>query len=81
MGVIEVVPQVKQFELRIAERPRLPSEIVSALWEKGVSIQAFSAELEEGQDVFHLAVDNAALAEQAFVENGWEATEEGGFPS
>jgi hypothetical protein len=75
LGVIEVVPQVKQFELRIAERPGLPSEIASALWEKGVNIQAFSAELEEGQDIFHLAVDKAAVAKQTFIEKGWKATE------
>jgi len=76
-----VVPQVKQFELRIAGRPGLPSEIASALWEKGVHIQAFSAELQEGQGIFHLAVDKAVVAMETFVENGWEATEEGRFPS
>jgi len=74
------VPQVKQFELRIAGRPGLPSEIASALWEKGVHIQAFSAELKEGQSIFHLAVDKAVVAMETFVENGWKATE-GGFPS
>ena len=77
MGVIQVVPQVKQFELRIAERPGLPGEIASALWEKGVQIQAFFAELQEGQEIFHLAVDKAAVAKQTFIENGWKATEEG----
>ncbi|MGB8061446.1 MAG: hypothetical protein WCF26_06115 [Candidatus Sulfotelmatobacter sp.] len=39
-------------------------------------IQAFSVELQEGQDVFHLAVDKAAVAKQTFTENGWKATEE-----
>ena len=62
--------QVKQFELRIAERPGLPSEIASALWEKGVKSQAFFAELQEGQEIFHLAVDKAAVAKQTFIENG-----------
>src|SRR6266567_2711951 len=38
--VVRVSPQVKQFELRIAKRPGLPSEIASALWQKGVHIQA-----------------------------------------
>lgn len=75
MGAIQVVPQVKQFELRIAERPGLPSEIASALWEKGVQIQAFFAELKEGQAILHLAVDKAAVAKQTFIENGWQATE------
>jgi hypothetical protein len=70
------VPQVKQFELRIAKSPRLPCEIASALWEKGVHIQSFSVELQEGQDVFHLAVDKAAVAKQTFTDNGWKATEE-----
>jgi hypothetical protein len=75
------VPQVKQYELRIAGRPGLPGEVASALWQKGVRIQAFSAEFQEGQDIFHLAVDNAALAEQTFIENGWKATEEAASPS
>lgn len=75
------MPQVKQFELRIAKRPGLPSEMASALWEKGVRIQAFFAVLQEGQGVFHLGVDKAAVAKQTFIENGWKATEEGKFPS
>jgi hypothetical protein len=41
-----------------------------------VHIQAFSAELQEGQEIFHLAVDRAAVAKQTFIENGWKATEE-----
>jgi len=41
------VPQVKQFKLRIAKRPTLPSEIASALWQTGVHIQAFSADLQD----------------------------------
>ena len=71
------MPQVKQFELRIAKRPGLPGEIASALWQKGVHIRAFSAELQEGQGIFHLAVDKAAVAKQTFIENGWKATKEG----
>jgi hypothetical protein len=67
---------VKQFELRIAKRPGLASEIASALWQKGVHIQVFSAQLQEGQEIFHLAVDKAAVAKQTFIENGWKATEE-----
>ena len=70
------MPQARQFELRIARRPGLPSEIASALWGKGVRIQAFSADLQEGQDIFHLAVDKAAVAKQTFIENGWKATAE-----
>ena len=54
----------------------MPSEIVSALWEKGVHIQAFSVELQEEEDIFRLAVDKGALAKQTFIENGWQATEE-----
>ena len=71
------MPQQKQFELRIAERTALPSEIASALWQKGVRIQAFSVELQDGQDVFQLSVDKAAVAKQAFIENGWKAIEKG----
>jgi hypothetical protein len=75
-GVIHVMPRVKQFELRIAKRPGLPGEIASALWQKGVHIQAFSADLQEGEGRFHLAVDKAAVAKQTFFENGWKATED-----
>ena len=58
------------------KRHGLPSEIASALWRKGVRIRAFSAEVERGQHVFHLAVDKAAVAKQTFLENDWKATEE-----
>src|ERR1700758_2544307 len=75
-GVVQVVPRVKQFELRIAKRSGLPSEIASALWQKGVRIEAFSWEIREGQDIFHIGVDKAPLAEQTFIENGWQAIEE-----
>lgn len=70
------MPQVKQFRLRLAKRPGLPSEIASALWQRGVHIAAFSVELEGQEDVFHLAVDKAAAARRTFIENGWHATEE-----
>jgi hypothetical protein len=73
------VPQARQFELRIAKRPGLAGEIASALWEKGVHIQAFSAQIQERQGIFHLAVDNAAVARRTFIENGWKVTEEGVF--
>ncbi len=52
------------------------AEIASALWQKGIKIQAFSAELHEGQGTFHLVVDKVAVAKKTFVENGWEAAEE-----
>jgi hypothetical protein len=71
-----VVSHFKQFRLRLARRPGLPSEIVAALWQKGVHIQVFFVEVEEDQDIFHLAVDKTSLARQAFFENGWHADEE-----
>ena len=74
--VIQVVPRGKQFELRIDKRSAVPSEIASALWQNGVRIQAFSGEIREGQDIFHVTVDKAALAKQTFIENGWQAIEE-----
>lgn len=75
-NAVRVVPQVSQFALRIAKRPGLPSEIASALWQNGVHIQAFSAELHRGQETLHLAVDNGQVAKKTFIENGWEAAEE-----
>jgi hypothetical protein len=71
------VSQVRQFRLRIARRPGLASEITSALWQKGVHIESFSAEVQAGEHIFHLAVDKAKLAKETFAENGWRATEEG----
>ena len=68
--------QLKQFRLRLAKHTGPPSEIASALWQKGVHIQAFVVEIKEGEDVIHLAVDQAAVAKRAFAENGWHATEE-----
>lgn len=72
-----LVAKLKQFRLRLAKRTGLPSEIASALWQKGVHIQGFIVEIEEEEDTFHLAVDKAAVAKQTFAENGWCATEEG----
>ena len=68
--------QVKQFTLRIADRPGLLAEIASALWQQGVHIEAFSAELHGGQETFRLMVDRAAVAKKTFIENGWEVGEE-----
>jgi hypothetical protein len=72
------VSQVRQFRLRIARRPGLASEVTSALWQKGVHIEDFSAEVQARDHIFHLAVDKAKLAKETFAENGWQATEEGG---
>jgi len=68
--------QVKQFELRVPKRPGLPGEIASALWQKGVHIQAFSAEFQEGEEIFRLVVDKTAVAKETFIENGWKVIEE-----
>ena len=67
---------MKHFVLRIADRPGLPAAIASALWQKGVKIKMFSAELHRGQGTFHLVVDKVAVAKETFMENGWEAAEE-----
>ena len=65
-----------QFSLRVAKLPGLPGEVVLALWQRGVHIQAFSAEFQEREEIFHLIVDKAEVAKQAFIENGWKAREE-----
>ena len=72
---ILVVVRVSQFSLRVDKRPGLHSRIASALWQKGVRIHAFSAELEGKQEILRLTVDNAAIAEQTFIEQGWKASE------
>ena len=70
------VRQVKHFVLRIADRPGLPAAIASALWQKGVNIETFTAELHRGQGTFRLVVDKVAVAKETFMENGWEAAEQ-----
>ena len=72
----QIVRQVKHFALRIENRPGLPAAIASALWQKGINIETFSAELHRGQGTFHLVVDKVAVAKETFIENGWEAAEE-----
>jgi predicted amino acid-binding ACT domain protein len=73
---LQLVRQVKQFTLRIADRPGLPAEIASALWQEGVHIRAFSAELHTGKQTIHLVVDKSAVAKKTFMKNGWEAAEQ-----
>ena len=68
--------RVSQFSLRIDKHPGLPSRIASALWQKGVRIHAFSAELQGKQEILRLIVDKAAVAKQTFIEHGWKASEE-----
>jgi len=73
---LKTCDNVKHFALRVADRPGLPAAIASALWQKGVKIKMFSAELHRGQGTFHLVVDKVAVAKETFMENRWEATEE-----
>ncbi len=67
---------VKQPTFRIADRPGRLAEVASTLWQQRVHIQAFAADLHEGQGTFHLVVDKVAVAKKTFIENGWEAAEE-----
>jgi len=48
--------------------------------EKGVHIRAFSAEFQEGEEIFRLVVDKTAVAKETFIENGWKAIEESAQP-
>src|SRR5437016_5223014 len=73
---LKTCDNLKHFALRIADRPGLPAAIASALWQKGVNIETFTAELHRGQGTFHLVVDKVAVAKETFMENAWEATEE-----
>ena len=73
---LKTCDNVKHFALRIADRPGLPAAIASALWQRGVNIETFTAELHRGQGTFRLVVDKVAVAKETFMENRWEATEE-----
>src|SRR5437588_9859998 len=73
IDAIRVVPEVKQFELRIAKRCGLPSEIASALWQTGAHIQPSSAQRLERLEIFHLAAEKTGMSKQTCEENGWKA--------
>lgn len=73
--LLEVMRQAKHLTFRIADRPGLLAE-ASALWQQGVHVEAFSAELHTAKETFHLVVDKAAVAKKTFIENGWEVAEE-----
>ena len=65
-----------QFLLRLNNMSGLPSEIAAALWQKGVRIKSFSAEVQQGKQTLRLAVDNREIAKETFIEHGWTACEE-----
>jgi hypothetical protein len=67
---------MRQFFLRLDNIPGLPSEIAAALWQNGVHIKSFFAELHERQQIFRLTVDKAAIAKRTFIENGWKPSED-----
>lgn len=54
--------KIVQFTVSLANRPRVLSELASALWEKGVNIQAFGAEISNGHARANLIVDKPAVA-------------------
>jgi hypothetical protein len=68
-----VMQKPKQFTLQINDDPGLLAEITSALWDRGVNILGFAADVHGRKGTVHLLVDKAPLAKKTFAENGWSA--------
>ncbi len=68
--------KIRQLTIQIADRPGRVGELTSALWEKGVNIEAFTGVLCRGKAIIHLTVDKLSEARDVFVGRGWNATEE-----
>ena len=69
------MPKRIQFEVRLTNRPYVLGEVASALWTKGITIQAFRIDIDEGEATIHLVVNNPAAARKVFAEHGWKASE------
>ena len=71
-----VVKKVKQFTIKLVNRPGLLGALTSILWRRGVNIQAFLANVHEGQGEIYLIVDKPLVARKAFAEIDWVVTEQ-----
>lgn len=69
------MPKRIQFEVRLTNRPGVLGEVASALWTKGITIQAFRIDIDEGEATIHLIVNKPAAARKVFAEHGWKASE------
>ncbi len=72
------MPKRIQFEVRLTNRPGVlgeVAEVASALWTKGITIQAFRIDIDEGEATIHLVVNKPAAARKVFAEYGWKASE------
>ena len=69
------MPKRIQFEVRLTNHPGVLGEVASALWTKGIAIQAFRIEIGEGKAPIHLVVNNPAAARKVFAEHDWKASE------
>lgn len=69
------MPKRIQFEVRLTDRPGVLGEVASALWTKGITIQAFRIDIDEGEATIHLVVNKPAAARKVFAEHGWKASE------
>ena len=69
------MPKRIQFEVRLTNHPGVLGEVASALWTKGIVIQAFRIDIDEGEATIHLVVNKPAVARKVFAEHGWKASE------
>ncbi len=69
------MPKGIQFEVRLTNHPGAIGEVASALWTKGITIQAFRIDIDEGEATIHLVVNNPAAARKVFAEHGWKTSE------
>ena len=72
-----VIKKTNQFTITVPNRPGVLGEVASALWAKGVNIQAFLAtDIGPSEAAIHLVVDEPAAARRVLPELGWKTTEE-----
>lgn len=69
------MPKRIQFEVTLTNHPGVLGEVASSLWTKGITIQAFRIDIDEGEATIHLVVNNPAAARKVFAEHGWKASE------
>ncbi len=69
------MPKRIQFEVRLTDRPGVLGEVASSLWTKGITIQAFRIDIDEGEATIHLVVNKPAAARKVFAEHDWKASE------
>lgn len=70
------MPRAKQLTLNAPDRPGLLGEVASALGEKKVNIEGFTAAAMQGGGMLWFVVDKTAAGKKALAQKGWNVTED-----